>query len=93
VGYVFGHPEAGMSQAQNVVDVRHQGRRIGTGIATGNNATWSCGCGRSEWLIGRTGDLAGTWNRLRVRCPGCEAEYFVFPAGKDQGAVDYVERV
>jgi hypothetical protein len=81
-----------MPQNQAFVEVRQGGQRIGTGIATGNNATWPCRCGRPEWLVGKTGDLAGKWD-ARVQCPDCAIEYFVFPIGKDKGAVDYVARL
>jgi len=81
-----------MPQEQRFVELQSGAGRIGTGIATGNNATWPCRCGRPEWLIGRTGDLAGKYD-VQVHCPDCGAKYFVYPVGQDQGAVSYIKKL
>lgn len=81
-----------MPQEQRFIEIRHGMSRVGTGVATGNNACWPCRCGRPEWLIGRSGDLAGKWD-VQVQCPDCQARYFVYPSGQDQGGVDYVQKL
>lgn len=52
-------------------------------IATGNNASWLCGCTRDLPLLGKSGQVKGSSENTKIVCPSCRAEYFVVPDGGD----------
>lgn len=81
-----------MGQLLIQIPVKLKSGNTGIAVATGNNASWHCHCGRSLPLLGKSGQVKGPSINLKVLCPDCGAEYFVEPDGGDyKKAVRVVE--
>ncbi len=76
-----------MPEKQRTVDVIFKTGKKSKGIATGSNAAWICKCGRTEPLLGRSGDLKRAVKGFCVDCPSCLRKYFIVPEDKDHGPV------
>ncbi|MBM9614714.1 hypothetical protein JWJ90_10495 [Desulfobulbus rhabdoformis] len=72
-----------MTQQQIEIPVILNNGVIGTAVATGNNASWHCYCQRNIPLLGKSGQVKGPSENLKIVCPDCGAEYFVEPDGGD----------
>lgn len=70
-----------MPQEQFEVDVEMMDGSVLTAAATGNNAAWRCPCPCDQFLIGRSGQVAGPSDKMIVACPKCKKRYFVHPKG------------
>ena len=78
-----------MTQHQKTVTLQLKDGASATAAVTGNNAAWSCPCGRSLPLIGRSDPSeAGL-----VECPECQRSYRIMPeAGPHTRAVQVIEQ-
>jgi len=72
-----------MAQEQRQIPLVLKNRPINLAVATGNNASWHCSCGRELPLLGKSGQIKGPSENTSVECPDCKTGYFVEPDGGD----------
>lgn len=81
-----------MPQKQIEIPVMLKNGDIRIAVATGNNASWHCYCQRDIPLLGKSGQVKGPSENLKIVCPDCGAEYFVEPdSGDYKKAVKVIE--
>ncbi|MFT2089546.1 hypothetical protein [Paraglaciecola sp. 2405UD69-4] len=71
-----------MPQNQNEIPLELN-NEMRIAFATGNNASLLCSFTRNLPLLGKSGQVKGSSENIKVVYPNCRAEYFVVPNGGD----------